>query len=143
MTVSNQSDDPVTWYAEIPHRDSNPPDIAAYLGAGGTSSTCGSPNGTGFGYDGNRDDPETGLYQTGPRHYDLRLRRVLQSDPIGQTGGLLLYAYGGNDPLNGIIAYGRAVRGLKAHRCDLASSSTPSAVIDPGCRRRSSRAGQP
>lgn len=79
MTVSNQSVDPVTWCAEIPHRDSNPPDIAAYLGAGGTSSICGSPNGTGFGYEGYRDDPETGLYQTGPRHYDLRLRRVLQS----------------------------------------------------------------
>jgi RHS repeat-associated protein len=65
------------------------PNIAACVGA----STCGSPSSTGFGYDGYRYDPETGLYHTGARYYDPRLGRFLQPDPIGQAGGLNIYAY--------------------------------------------------
>jgi len=34
------------------------------------------------------------------QYYDPRLGRFLQPDPIGQAGGLNLYAYVGNDPLN-------------------------------------------
>jgi len=41
------------------------------------------------------------LYHTGARYYDPRLGRFLQPDPIGQAGGVNLYAYVGNDPLNG------------------------------------------
>jgi len=40
------------------------------------------------------------LYHTGARYYDPRLGRFLQPDPIGQAGGVNLYAYVGNDPLN-------------------------------------------
>ena len=86
MAISNQkSGGPVTQYAYLPYGDSAPPNIAACLGAGGTSSTCGSPSGTGFGYDGYRYDPETGSYHTGARYYDPRLGRFLQPDPIGQA----------------------------------------------------------
>jgi RHS repeat-associated protein len=88
-------------YAYLPYGDSNPPDIAACLNNGTSSSDCGSPAGTSFGYDGYRYDPETGLYHTGARYYDPRLGRFLQPDPIGQAGGVNLYAYTGNDPLNG------------------------------------------
>ncbi len=81
--------------AYLPYGDSNPPNIAAC-----SLATCGSGAGTAFGYDGYRYAPETGLYHTGARYYDPRLARFLQSDPIGQAGGLSLYAYVRNDPLN-------------------------------------------
>ena len=88
-------------YATFLFRSAAQADIAACLGNGTSSSDCGSPSGTGFGYDGYRYDPETGLYHTGARYYDPRLGRFLQPDPIGQAGGVNLYAYVGNDPLNG------------------------------------------
>jgi RHS repeat-associated protein len=89
-------------YATFLFRSAAQADIAACLGNGTSSSDCGSPSGTGFGYDGYRYDPETGLYHTGARYYDPRLGRFLQPDPIGQAGGVNLYAYVGNDPLNAV-----------------------------------------
>jgi probable addiction module antidote protein len=119
MTISNATGSVVTQYAYLPYGDSAPPNLAACLGAGGSSSTCGSPSGTGFGYDGYRYNPEAGLYHTGARYYDPRLGRFIQPDPIGQAGGLNLYAYVNNDPLNlsdpsGLLAgeVGSAVWGL-------------------------------
>ncbi len=41
-----------------------------------------------------------GLYHLDRRFYSPSLGRFLQPDPIGQTGGLNLYAYCGNDPVN-------------------------------------------
>ena len=87
-------------YAYLPYGDSDPPHIAACLGAGTAASTCGTPAGTEFGYAGYRYDPETGLYHTGARYYDPRLGRFLQTDPAGHAAGPNLYAYVGNDPLN-------------------------------------------
>lgn len=46
-----------------------------------------------FGYDGYRYAPDTGLCHTSARYHDPRLGRFLQTDPIGQAGGLHLYAY--------------------------------------------------
>jgi RHS repeat-associated protein len=46
-------------------------------------------------------DQETGLYHMGARYYDPRLGRWLSEDPIGIAGGTNLYAYVGNDPVNG------------------------------------------
>jgi len=34
------------------------------------------------------------------RYYDPDLGRFLSEDPIGISGGLNLYAYAGNDPVN-------------------------------------------
>ena len=45
-------------------------------------------------------DQETGLYHLGARYYDPQLGRFLSEDPIGIAGGLNLYAYAGNDPVN-------------------------------------------
>lgn len=55
---------------------------------------------TSFGYTGQRYDAESGLYYYRARHYSPALGRFLQPDPIGTSGGINLYAYVGNDPLN-------------------------------------------
>jgi len=55
-----------------------------------------------FGYTGQRIDPETnGLYYYRARVYAPAWGRFMQPDPIGYSGGSNLYAYVGNDPLNG------------------------------------------
>ena len=53
-------------------------------------------------YAGYRYDNETGLYYVNARYYNPNLGRFLQTDPIGLSGGTNLYAYVGNDPINGI-----------------------------------------
>ncbi|WP_375784009.1 RHS repeat-associated core domain-containing protein [Bradyrhizobium sp. Pha-3] len=61
----------------------------------------GSP--TTFGYTAQRIDPETnGLYYYRARHYSPLLGRFMQPDPVGVQGGVNLYAYVNNDPLNAI-----------------------------------------
>jgi len=51
-------------------------------------------------------DQETGLYYYRARYYDPKLGRFLSEDPIGIAGGLNLYAYAGNDPVNGRDPFG-------------------------------------
>lgn len=57
--------------------------------------------GSAFQFAGRRMDADTGLYYYRARYYSPTLGRFLQPDPIGTAGGLNLYAYVGNDPLNG------------------------------------------
>ena len=45
-------------------------------------------------------DQETKLYYMRARYYDPQLGRFLSEDPIGIPGGLNLYRYAGNDPIN-------------------------------------------
>ncbi len=45
-------------------------------------------------------DDETGLYCYQRRYYDPRLGRWLTRDPIEERGGLLLYGFVGNNPIN-------------------------------------------
>ena len=60
-----------------------------------------------FGYTGQQIDVETnGLYYFRARHYSPLLGRFMQVDPIGYQGGVHLYAYVGNDPLNSVDASG-------------------------------------
>ena len=51
-------------------------------------------------FTGRRQDPETGLYYLRAWDYAPLLGRFLQLDPIGMQGGLNLYAYVENNPLN-------------------------------------------
>lgn len=67
-----------------------------YLPYGKSATTSGT-----FGFTGQRSDPETnGLYYYRARHYSPAWGRFLQTDPIGVQGGVNLYAYVNNDPLN-------------------------------------------
>jgi RHS repeat-associated protein len=50
--------------------------------------------------------PETGLYLTHYRLYDPNAGRWLNRDPIGETGGLNLYGYVGENPVNRVDLLG-------------------------------------
>lgn len=49
---------------------------------------------------GQQYDQATGLYYMRARFYDPGLGKFMSEDPIGISGGLNLYAYAGNDPVN-------------------------------------------
>jgi RHS repeat-associated protein len=48
----------------------------------------------------------SGLYDFGARWYDPFLQRWLTEDPLGEAGGLNLYQFVGNDPLNRVDPWG-------------------------------------
>lgn len=51
-------------------------------------------------------DKETGLVYYGFRYYDPSKGRFLNRDPIGEAGGLNLYRFVGNDPVNRVDVWG-------------------------------------
>ena len=53
-----------------------------------------------FGYTGHHFHEESKLHLTWYRAYDAGLGRWLSADPIAEAGGLNLYGYVGNDPVN-------------------------------------------
>jgi RHS repeat-associated protein len=53
-----------------------------------------------FTYTGREWDKETELYYYRARYYDPMEGRFIQKDPIGFAGGINLYSYVGNNPLN-------------------------------------------
>ena len=53
-----------------------------------------------FGFAGMLQDATTGLYYDNARWYSAPQGRFLTRDPAGESGGLNLYAYCGNDPVN-------------------------------------------
>jgi RHS repeat-associated protein len=60
----------------------------------------GASNDGRFQYTGQAWLSDVGLYHYKARVYDPKLGRFLQTDPIGTAGGVNLYAYVGNDPVN-------------------------------------------
>jgi RHS repeat-associated protein len=60
-----------------------------------------------FGYTGQLWLPEIGLYYFKARVYSPTLGRFLQTDPIGFEGGMNIYAYVGNDPVDLVDPMGR------------------------------------
>ena len=57
---------------------------------------------TRYQYAGREWDPDTELYYYRARWYDPQARRFISEDPIGLDGGINLYAYVENDPINGV-----------------------------------------
>jgi RHS repeat-associated protein len=61
-------------------------------------------------YTGREWDKETGLYYYRARYYDPMEGRFIQKDPIGFKGGVNIYAYTKNNPINfrdptGLLSY--------------------------------------
>ncbi len=74
-------------------------------GVGQSTSTAPDP----FGYRGQfgyYTDTETGLQLLGHRYYDPGTGRFLTRDPVSYAGGINLYAYASNNPINAIDRLG-------------------------------------
>ena len=60
----------------------------------------------------------SGLVYFGSRYYSPILCRWISEDPIGEEGGLNLYQFAGNNPVNWIAPYGLSCDEYEAHNYD-------------------------
>lgn len=110
-------------------------DRAAYDSFGnGTVSSI-----TRYAYTGREWDEEAGLYYYRARWYDSQQGRFISEDPIGLEGGINLYGYVENDPVNAIDPLGQDGIGIdrtrprRGRRARGAQVPTPpvTPIIDP------------
>ncbi|MCC5648130.1 RHS repeat-associated core domain-containing protein [Nostoc sp. CHAB 5824] len=86
-------------------------------------------------------DSETGLLLLGHRYYDPTTGRFINRDPIGYEGGINLYAYTENDPVNltdptGFSAFSSADEGLALMTSVLGGGATNAALGAAGAYAR-------
>lgn len=97
---------------------------------------------TPFGYTGQRIDLEAGgIYYYRARAYSPVLGRFLQPDPIGYKGGLNLYAYVENNPLNLIDPSGLSARQAVQQAALLAAQQAAQQVVAQANAARSAASG--
>ncbi len=65
----------------------------------GNTSVTGTATSNSFAYTGRELDP-TGLYFYRARYFNPSLQRFISEDPLGQQGGINVYAYAFNDPVD-------------------------------------------
>jgi RHS repeat-associated protein len=72
-----------------------------------------------FGYTGQMWLPEVGLWSYKARMYSPTLGRFMQADPSGFDGGINLYGYTGNDPVNSVDPIGLSANSSASQtQCD-------------------------
>ena len=88
----------VNWSSGVVAK--NYEDYIVVWGATGNPVNADTGMAVGFRMGGQEYEQETGLYHLGARYYDPELHRFLSEDPAGIAGGLNLYEYARNDPMD-------------------------------------------
>jgi len=93
---------------------------------------CDDMTGTTFGFQGQRFDHETGLSFMKARHYDAKIGRFLQPDPLGYEDGLSLYQFAYNNPNSFTDPLGLSADGSRLSSSHMLSVGHGSAEFDLG-----------